>query len=95
MASAVMTPPEAGALESLFAGIDSQLRFDDDYVAQGLTMLRELKALAGEGIWSHPRLLDIVPAPPFEALQRTFDLLVPNGSAMIDAWSSERSSSIT
>ncbi len=74
---------QRGAIESLFAGIDSQLRAGDDYVAQGLVMLRELKALAGEGIWSHPHLLEIVPAPPFEALQRTFNLLVPDGSAMV------------
>jgi hypothetical protein len=70
------------ALPELFARIERELRPEDDYVAQGLTMLRALKALAGRKIWSEPRLLELVPAPPYEALQRTFDLLIPDGGAM-------------
>lgn len=74
---------ERDALADLFTLIDRELDFDADYVAQGLAMLRATKQLAGAGIWSEPRLLEIVPAPPFEALQRTFDLLVPDDASLI------------
>ncbi|HUH05654.1 MAG TPA: hypothetical protein VML75_26855 [Kofleriaceae bacterium] len=71
------------ALAEVFTAIDRNLDFEADYVAQSLTMLRAVKQLAGAGIWSEPRLLEIVPAPPFEALQRTFDLLIPNNSSLL------------
>lgn len=71
------------ALAEVLGIIERELRFEDDFVAQGLTMLRGVKELAGAGIWTEPRLLELVPAPPFDALQRTFDFLVPNGSALV------------
>lgn len=74
---------DRGVLGELCARIENDLRLDDDYVAQGLTMLRACKPLAGTGIWTEPRLLELLPAPPYEALQRTFDFLIPDGSAMI------------
>jgi hypothetical protein len=45
-------------------------------------MLRALKHRSGKGVWSEPPLLDLVPAPGFEPLQRTFDLLIPDDSAL-------------
>jgi len=52
-------------------------------VAQGLIILRALKKQAGKTVWTEPPLLDLLPAPAYEPLQRTFDLLVPDRSAMV------------
>lgn len=74
---------ESDAIARLQAEIDSELTLDQDFAAQGLVMLRAAKRLSGAGIWSRPSLLDIVPAPRYEALQRTFDLLIPDRTAML------------
>ena len=52
-------------------------------VAQALVALRALKRHAGHGMWTEPPLLDMLPAPAFEPIQRTFDLLVPDRSALV------------
>ena len=70
-------------LPALMKDIESSLRVDDDIVAQSLTALRALKKVHGQGLWTAPSILDIVPVPPHSALQRTFDMLVPNGSSMV------------
>lgn len=67
----------------LSAEIEGALRLDQDLVAQGLVALRALRRHAGNGVWTEPPLLEILPAPAFEPLQRTFDLLVPDRSALI------------
>jgi hypothetical protein len=74
---------ERGAIAELSADIESSLRFDQDGVAQSLVALRALKRRSGAGVWTHPPLLDILPAPSFDAVQRTFDLLVPDRSALV------------
>ena len=63
--------------------VEAALRLDQDPVAQGLVALRALRRHAGNGIWSEPPLLELLPAPAFEPLQRTFDLLVPDRSALL------------
>ena len=70
-------------LAELSAEIEGALRLDQDGVAQSLVALRALKQRAGNGLWTEPALLEILPAPSFEAVQRTFDLLVPDGSALV------------
>ena len=67
----------------LSAEIESALRLDQDGVAQALIALRALKRHAGHGLWTEPPLLDILPAPSFEPIQKTFDLLVPDRSALV------------
>lgn len=74
---------ETGALAALSAEVERQLSLDADLVEQGLVVLRALKRLAGRGVWTEPALLDLLPAPPYEAVQRTFDLLIPDGTAML------------
>jgi hypothetical protein len=71
------------AIARLSAEVEPQLRLDQDPVEQGLMVWRALKKLSGRGVWSEPHLLELLPAPSFEALQRTFDLLVPDGSALV------------
>lgn len=73
---------EVGALASISAEVEAQLSFDMDLAAQGLALLRALKARSNRGVWSEPPLLDLLPAPAFDPLQRTFDLLVPDDSAL-------------
>jgi hypothetical protein len=34
-------------------------------------------------VWTEPNLLDLLPSPPYDALQRTFDLLVPDNTSLI------------
>lgn len=74
---------EADALPRLLSRVESSLRLEDDYVAQGVTVWRELKALAGAGMWVEPRILELLPVVSADALQRTFDLLVPDESSLV------------
>jgi antitoxin (DNA-binding transcriptional repressor) of toxin-antitoxin stability system len=74
---------ERRLIAELSAEIEAQLALDQDYVAQGLIVLRALKRHAGHGVWTEPPLLDLLPAPSYEAVQRTFDLLVPDRAALI------------
>ncbi len=73
---------ERSVMSELAREIESALRFDQDLVEQGLVALRALKRHAGKGVWTEPPLLDILPAPAYEPLQRTFDLLIPDRSAL-------------
>ena len=70
-------------VRELSSEIEAALHVDMDGVAQSLVALRALKKHAGKGIWSEPPLLDIIPAPHVEPIQRTFDLLIPNNSAIV------------
>ena len=73
---------EAHLLASIAADVERHLTIDLDLAAQGLSVLRAIKARSGHGVWSHPPLLDLIPAPPYEPLQRTFDLLIPDDTAL-------------
>lgn len=70
-------------IKELSSEIESALRVDQDGIAQSLVALRALKRHAGRGIWTEPTLLDVLPAPSFEPIQRTFDLLIPDRSALV------------
>lgn len=70
-------------IRELSSEIESTLRVDQDGVAQALIALRALKRHAGKGIWTEPSLLDVLPAPTIDPIQRTFDLLVPDNSALV------------
>jgi hypothetical protein len=74
---------ERGVIAELSAEIDAQLALDQDLVAQGLIILRALKRHAGHGVWTEPAVLELLPAPSYEAVQRTFDLLIPDRSALL------------
>jgi hypothetical protein len=74
---------ERRLIGELSGEIEAALRFDMDLVEQGLVALRALKRHAGKGLWTEPSLLDVLPAPTYEPLQRTFDLLVPDHSALV------------
>lgn len=70
-------------VRSLSLEIEPALSLGQDFAAQGLVVLRALKKHAGHGLWSEPPLLDLLPAPAIEPMQRTFDLLVPDRSALL------------
>ncbi len=74
---------DTGVIAAIAADVERHLTIDQDLAAQGLLALRALKRHASRGVWTEPALLDIVPAPPYEAVQRTFDLLVPDDSALV------------
>ncbi len=74
---------ERGVIAQLAAEIEDALRLDQDLAEQGMLAFRALKKRAGKGVWTAPPLLDLVPAPAYEPLQRTFDLLVPDRSALV------------
>ena len=67
----------------LSAEIEGALSLEQDGAAQALIALRALKKHSGTGVWSEPPLLDLLPAPAIEPIQRTFDLLVPDKSALV------------
>ena len=72
-----------GAAARLLGDIERALRFEDDYPAQVTAVLRTLKRAApADGLWLDPPLLDLIPPLSSDALQRTFDLLVPAPSAL-------------
>ena len=71
-----------GAPSRILAGIEGALRLDDDYPAQVTAALRALKRAAGAELWLDPPLLDLIPPLAPEALQRTFELLIPAPSAL-------------
>lgn len=73
---------ESSALRELAAEVERQLSLDDDLAAAGLAVLRAMKQRSGRGVWSEPPLLDVLPAPGYDGLQRTFDLLIPDDSAL-------------
>ena len=74
---------ERGLIATLSAEIEGAMRFDLDGIAQALITWRVLKKHAGRGVWSEPPLLELLPAPSYDPLQRTFDLLVPDRSALV------------
>jgi hypothetical protein len=74
---------ERRLIAELSSEIEAALAIDQDFVAQGLVILRALKRHAGRGIWTQPAVLDLLPAPGHDALQRTFDLLIPDRSSML------------
>jgi hypothetical protein len=74
---------DRGLVRRLSAEIEGALRQEQDGAAQALQALRVLKKHSGRGVWTEPPLLDILPAPATEPIQRTFDLLVPDRSALV------------
>lgn len=79
---ATLIVAERNAMAELHAAIDRNLDLHADFVAQVLVIVRALKALSGKKIWTEPALLDVVPPLSYDALQRTFDLLIPDRSSM-------------
>lgn len=82
LGATVLLVVERRLLGTLSAEIEGALRVDQDFVAQGLVALKALKRHAGNGLWTVPSLLDVLPAPAYEPIQRTFDLLVPDRTAL-------------
>ncbi len=80
---AALVAVDRDLVAELSAEIEGALRLDQDAVAQGLIALRALRRRAGAGVWTEPPLLELLPAPAFEPIQRTFDLLVPDRSALL------------
>jgi hypothetical protein len=74
---------ERGLLAALSSEIEAALRPDQDGIAQILIALRAVKRHVGRRLWSHPPLLEILPAPAYDSIQRTFDLLIPDASALL------------
>ncbi len=70
-------------IAQLSSEIEGVLRFDMDGTEQALVALRALKKHAGRGVWTEPPLLDLLPTPAYEPIQRTFDLLIPDRSALL------------
>jgi hypothetical protein len=71
---------EGDALVDLFERMERGLRVADDFASQGVGLWQCLRK--AEGIWSEPPLLHLIPPMRVEALQKTFNLLVPNNSSL-------------
>lgn len=71
---------ERDALQDLFESMERGLRLDDDFATQGVGLWQCLRK--SEGIWTEPPLLELIPPLRSEALQKTFNLLVPNKSSL-------------
>lgn len=69
-------------LATLSREIESKLRLSQDMVEQGLLAWGVARAHLGHGLWTEPRVLELLPAPTFDAVQRTFDLLIPNDTSI-------------
>ncbi|GAB4509461.1 MAG: hypothetical protein Tsb0020_26010 [Haliangiales bacterium] len=71
------------ATSALYDQIARQLSPDADFVAQGLSALRLMKRRRGQGIWTYPEMLDLIPPVAYEPLQRTFDVLIPDRTSAV------------
>lgn len=71
---------ERDALAKLLAAMESKLQVGHDLAQQGVGLWQALRK--SEGIYSHPSLIDLIPPLRFDALQKTFNLLVPDASAL-------------
>lgn len=72
-----------GAMAELIADIDRRLSLEQDYAAQWITVLSALRRSHKAGkIAADPPLLELIPPLSAEAMQRTFELLVPDRSAL-------------
>ncbi|MEZ4361347.1 MAG: hypothetical protein R3B48_14270 [Kofleriaceae bacterium] len=74
---------EKSALRELSRTLEPQLDAHQDLFAQGLLALRAIKPMLGARLWTHPPVLDLLPTPSYENVQRTFDLLVPDDTSML------------
>ncbi len=74
---------ERDGLAQLLADVERNLSVHDDFMAQLLRFARGLKWLWGAGFWADPPILDVIPVPPTEAIQRGFDLLIPDDSSVL------------
>ena len=50
---------------------------------RGSSRCARSRSTPAHGMWTEPPLLDLLPAPAFEPIQRTFDLLIPDRSALV------------
>lgn len=74
---------ERTMLPLLARTLDGSLHQGQDLVEHGLLALRACKAQVGRALWTYPAVLELLPTPSYEAVQRTFDLLVPDDSALV------------
>jgi hypothetical protein len=74
---------ERDALAQFLADVEQNLSVHDDFMAQWLRFARGLKWLWGAGFWADPPFLDLIPIPPTEAIQRGFDLLIPDDTSVL------------
>ncbi len=72
---------ERDALTNLFEAMERDVRIEEDFASQGVRVWQALRR--AEGMWSDPPVLELIPPVRTEALQKTFDLLVPNNSTLV------------
>jgi hypothetical protein len=79
----VLAVLERDALARLSAAAEAELRLADHYTRQSLVWLEALRGELREGVWLDPPVADLIPPLSSDALERTFDLLVPDATAMV------------
>lgn len=72
---------ERDALATLLESMEAGLRLHEDLPRQGIGLWQALRK--SEGIYSQPALLDLIPPLRADALQKTFNLLVPDPSCVL------------
>lgn len=68
---------------ALMAEIDGALMLSQDYVAQWLVMVKAIKRYHRQGIYLEPPVLDFVPSASYDALQATFQTLIPDDRSLL------------
>lgn len=76
---------EREALARVAAAAEAAIDLSDHYTAQSLAWLQAFRGELRSGIWLDPPLADLIPPLRADALERTFDLLVPDNTAMVAA----------
>jgi hypothetical protein len=79
----ILVAMETGALSRIAADAEARLALGDHYTAQALSWLDAFRARLHRDIWIDPPLADLIPPLSADALQRTFDLLVPDDSSLV------------
>lgn len=74
---------ERAVIPAIFQAVERDLSVGHDFVAQLLVCLRVLERYRGKGIWSSPPILELIPPLSYDALRRTFDMLVADRTSML------------
>lgn len=74
---------ERASLGRLAATAEGRLDLDDHITAQSLVWLDAFRSELRRGVWIDPPLADLIPPLRSDALERTFDLLVADNTAMV------------
>lgn len=74
---------ESGIAGEVIGAVEREIDPRASMTEQALVWLRVLKQYDGKGLGTSPAILPLLPAPPIDALTKSFDLLIPDKSTLV------------